>query len=252
MEKEMFYRHRFGRKNLLMGYLLTFFLMLSSYPRLLLEVFIRKDFGERYFKMISAITVAFILFAIPAKFAAKMYRHDGLSTALFHYGTWYLFIVYFLFVSYGHHQKIKRNPSVFDFAKFSVYSGTLNPKFYEPVLGSRQMKFNRRQVETIVEPALFFLIGIALWIMQQKLGILLVVSSIIYSLGYAAEYVAGDNYIMNMIDQKIFNQRLERNFVFDEEMTDCENFRGRKPSSENLRRQLLSSMMGEEEAILAK
>ena len=54
MQKNLYYRAIARRENMFKLLLLSFFNFFSSYARLLLEVFTRKNFGERYFRLSSA------------------------------------------------------------------------------------------------------------------------------------------------------------------------------------------------------
>src|SRR5580698_10190152 len=65
MKKNLYYRDTLRRENMLKVFILSLFSLFASYPRLLLEVFIRKNFGARYFKLSSALTVAFLLAFVP-------------------------------------------------------------------------------------------------------------------------------------------------------------------------------------------
>ena len=56
MTKNLYYRTVFMRVNSIKEIILGFFLAIASYPRMLLEVFTRKNMGERYFSLATAYT----------------------------------------------------------------------------------------------------------------------------------------------------------------------------------------------------
>jgi hypothetical protein len=274
MKRNLYYRTMLRRDNLLKKAIFSFFQMFASYPRLLLEVFIRKDFGERYFQLNSALSITAILALWPVlktKILAPFHHldeaymmqsemsdnplsHHMPDTSLMpHYLVWYLFLALFLVFCFIRRAEIKRNPSVFDFAKFSLYSGTINPLFFKIQLPWR--KTNTRLVETIFEPALFFVAGLILWkLLHQGIGLVVVISSIFYSLSYAADYAAGDNFIMDKIDEMIANEELEKSFVegVESDKTRGFNMRAAAPADIEMRRKVLPLMTDETDIIEAR
>lgn len=266
MKKNLYYASVLRRQNVLLETILGFFAFCASYPRLVLEVFIRKNFGERYFKLASAITVAAILIAYPfvkrwfvgAVDIADLDEDSGVygvatkAPSYFKpYYSWFIFIALFLGVSVIRWLEQKRNPSVFDFARYSLSRGKINPLFSNLKIGGKKVSI--RLIETVLEPAIFLLIGLALYyLLGQKVGLLLIVFSIFYSLGYVAAYNIGDNFIMDRIDEMIVNQELKNAFVDDMDESQTRGFRflGTKPEDIETRRKLLSTMLteGEENA----
>jgi hypothetical protein len=253
-ERNAYFRDVIMRRNRLKKFILDFFFSTSSYPRLVLEVFIRKNFGERYFTIASAITVAVLLAVTPsvAHWVYNLFPHTYDSYEDFQatqsgagiwssYTTWYLFIAVFLVFSWKRMRETDRNPSVFDFGKFSLYSGDIHPMFFRVKLFGK--KVNVRQVETFVEPAAFFIVGLMLAMMGQKLGYLLEWCSIFYSLGYIAAYKRGDDFVMDLIDEKIMNEEKLKVIVEGEE----NNARGvrfymRRPTTREAREKLAEQM----------
>lgn len=256
MKKNLYYQKVVKRQNLLGNFLSNAFINLSSYPRLLIEVFIRKNFGERYFSLISAVTIAVVLGFLPSLIALvsdtstliaesdDFGREDLLPT---HrpgnpYLAWYIYLGLFLLVSLYRHVETLRNPSVFDFARYSRFKGEINPVFFKVKIPGIQT--NIRLIETLLEPLPFLLLGIVLWLLGQNLGILLTLSSLIYSFGYIATYNAGDNFVMDKIDEIICNEELKKSFVdgLGEDQTRGFSFAGRRPADESRRKQILPLM----------
>jgi len=250
MKKNLYYKAVFARKNILKEFCLMGFLILISGPRLLLEVFIRKNFGERYFSMFQAVCLSIFLFFIPIAIAKY---HEAMGDMSYNAGTimmrdltWYLFLAAFLYFSYQRQQEIKREPSVFDFARFSLSTGEINDRFYQFKIRGKVP--DPRTIATVLEPAFFLAIGIVLAILQQKVGVLLIFSSIFYSLGYRGAYYQGDMYIMDKIDEMICNEELSNSFVDDQQPKDTRGFYayGRRPSNAAFRKQVVDSFFEEE------
>lgn len=252
MKKNFYFKEIVKRQNLLRDFVLSFFLSLSSYPRLLIEVFIRKDFGERYFRLSSAITVFVIVASLPllSRFFTEDYSEEGETSFLTGSLTLYIYLCAFMFFSIKRHMETRRNPSVFDLEKYSLYNGTIHPFFNDLKIANKSVP--TRLIETVLEPAPFFIAGVILSLLHQQLGGLLIFCSVFYSLSQVAQYERGDNYVMDMLDQMILNKGLEDAFVNDvsPEENMCIRPLGRKPADREMRRRLLSNMMEEEEVFV--
>ncbi len=257
MEKNIYYYTVLRRRNAWKDNFLAFIEGLSSYPRLSLEVFIRKNFGHRYFKLSSALTVAAVLILFPIV-AYKlgdfirlvlMSRNGGLeyanesSSFWGNYATWYLFIIAFLFMSIKRHRESKLPTAWFDASRFSLYSGDIDPRFY--TITPFKIVPTIRQIMIFHEPALFCAIGIVLWLAGQSVGWLLVVNSLSYSFSYASAYRKGDDMLWDMIDQIIMNKSLQESFVDDLDGREANGVRFYldKPGSKELREQLAEGLV---------
>lgn len=272
MQKNLYYRTTFKRVNLFKIFFLSMFDAFTGAARSLLEVFTRKNFGERYFLLSSALWIAFILAIIPiiiVKYLSKpqlppeAYGFDSMEPAqqvvqtasaslMPDYLTWYIFIALYVGMSVKHHLDMRRNPSVFDFDHFSLCTGEINPLFLRIKIPF--IETNLRTIECFFEPAVFFSFGVILWLIGQNLGILLVLTSIAYSFNYMNDYMHGDNFIMDKIDEMIANEEMEDAFVneLDESQTRGFRIRGKRPKDEDMRRKLLAPMVGEEEILVVE
>lgn len=250
MKKSIYYKTVFQRKNIVKDFLLRLFLSVASYPRMILEVFIRKNFGERYFSFATAITIFVILLVLPALFSYVefgWYRFEWWDM-LKSNKLWYLFACVFLYVANQRRLEIQRLPSVFDFARFSLSGGAIHPILTDLVVEKK--RFSIRQIEIFIEPLFFLVIGLFLGLIgQTSLCILLVVCSIIYSLSYSAAYYLGDQFIMDKIDEMIASEEMVNAFVYDRDPSQTRGFHvmGRKPASEDRRRRLWEDMMSDDD-----
>lgn len=247
MKKNLYYQILYRRTNFIKEFILGLFMGISSWPRLLLEVFIRKNMGERYFSFSTSIIIAIILALLPfqiAKFHAFFSGQFSFWDVLLKNIAWYIYLIAFLYHADLRRQEVKRLPSVFDFARFSLSTGNINPQFYNFSIDGT--KTDVRTVETLLEPALFFIVGFFLAIIGQSLGFLLLICSVIYSLSYVAAYHLGDNFVMDTIDEMICNEELVASFVegMDSSQTRGFNSYGRKPSDPDMRRRVVDDMTG--------
>jgi len=62
--------------------------------------------------------------------------------------------------------------------------------------------------KSLIKPARFFETGILLIILQQRLGTLLCVCSIFYSLSYLMAYRIGDDFLLDKIHEMLMNEEL--------------------------------------------
>lgn len=256
--QNLYYRTVYGRQNIIKIFVLDLFLTISSPFRSLIENFTRRNFGERYYSFSSSLFVALLLLIIPllGQGALIMYlkysrsyggQSDILWDTISKYASWYIFTGAFIYFSYLRWKETKRNPSVFDFGKFSYSMGQINPAFFKFQIGGK--RFDVRQIETLIEPALAFGIGLLLWLIGQNVGVLLMIASIVYSLSYFGAYYKGDCFVMDMIDEILMNEESEKSFVGDYPSEECRGvrFHARKPTSEDLRRKVASRFTEPEE-----
>lgn len=253
MKKNIYFSKFIRRENLLQKFLLNMFIGFASYPRLTLEVFIRRNFGERYINMASIITVAFLMAITPVIFqnfreflfyGLDYVEWDGFWSK---YMTWYMFLAAFLYYGIRRRMEFKRSKSSFDFDMVTTYAGDIDPRFMQirPFNTSPTI----RKIETLYEPGLFFLIGLVLFMVGQRLGLFLIITSIFYSLSYVGTYWQGDNYIMDQIDIIKYNEEMFRIFVDDVPPQDAKGVRfyGNKPSSRELREKIVSSFFEDDD-----
>ena len=260
MKKNLYYKTMFRRHNRVKEFFFNLFLSICSIPRILLEVFVRKNFGERYFSFSTAMIAAFILFWIPfftMSFTVAISRSQGWIESKFlifilFYLTWYAGLAAFVYMCIKRRNEIKHLPSVFDFARFSLSAGTIHPEFYK--ISIKGKHFNVRQIETMIEPAFFFLIGFTLFLMGQIVGNLIMFCAVCYSISYFATYWQGDNFIMDKIDEMILNEEYVNAFVdgMDPDDTRGVRYYGRAPVDPEVRRQLVDSIIVDTDFVEAK
>ncbi len=251
MRKNLYFRTVLRRNNMFKQAFQNGLLKLASYPRLMLEVFIRKNFGERYFTFSSVLTISVLMGLLPLVLDWIAIRLNPLSyyevtlmgvrrinSFWGDYALWYIFLLAFLVFSLQRWQEVKRNAPLFDFSRFSLYSGDIHPFFREFKISGKTQSI--RTIETLLEPAGFFIAGVILYLTGQKTGILLIGTSLLYSLSYWAAYRDGDNFIKDKNDERIMNEQLANAFVED---MDADKARGvrfhmTRPAERDLREKL--------------
>ena len=249
-----YFQTMFRRRNVIKDALLAFFLGLSSWPRMLLEVPIRRNFGERYFKFSTAVTITVVLAMVPLSMLSISRRYYGgseLKALIGSYATWYAYLAVFFYYALQRREEIKRLPSVFDFARFSLSTGLIHRRFRDFEWNGELVSV--RTIETVLEPALFFVAGIGLWFSGQPIGFVLLISSLFYSFSYVAAYQEGDNFLMDKIDERICNEELVNAFINDAGPEESRgfNFYGRRPLDPNARRQVAAMFLNEDDIVEA-
>ncbi len=241
MKKRMYYQSMFRRQFFIKMLVLDYFYSASELFRVPIEMLIRKNFGERYFGLYVSVVIGLFLLAYP--FLSSKYNLHGemdAATLLQYFGTWYLYTATYIYCLFKRYREVRREPSVFDFARFSLSTGTIHPFFTERFL--KDGKVNFRRIQTLAEPGVFFIAGAILSFLSQPIGYLLFICSIVYSLGYVAAYTKGDEFVMDKIDEMICNRELSATFVDGNESDTGFQFYGTRPNDEKLREDLYESM----------
>ena len=254
MKKNLYYQRLYRRDSLVNEFLDHIILAIASPFKLLIEVFIRRHFGERYFRLSSVISTTAFMFLIPG---LLIWLSNGVSIleddeSRSSYATWFIYALLFFVMGMWRESEITRSYSNFDFTRFSLSSGQTYGLFVK--LGTVNGKPNFRRIETLIEPAPFFIAGIILAVLGQNLGYLLIFSSLMYSYSYAASYRIGDDFVLDKIDEMITNQELEKTLLdgVEEGTSDTFRYRGSKPADPDLRKKLLSSMVVDDGVVEAQ
>lgn len=241
MKKNIYYSEVVIRKNLVKSNLLNWLFALSSLLRVPVEVFLRKNFGERYF---SRLLVSFfaIAFLVVPYVLSRRFGQTNWDFLFENFSTWYIYTFAFIFFSYKRYQEVKRNPSVFDFSRFSQYEGDINETFLK---WQKEGRANIRTIEIYYESGAVFLAGLILFICKQPIALVLLVCSVMYWLSYSIAYLIGDHFIMDKIDQMIMNEEMEEVFVNDKPSGSARGvrFTMKKPDNPVFRQKLMDSFI---------
>ncbi|RYE47099.1 MAG: hypothetical protein EOP48_21615 [Sphingobacteriales bacterium] len=243
------------RSNPVKAFIYGLFSGLVSLPRICIEPFSRTEFGERYFSFSTCCIYAFVLGMFPLVFLYAA-SHDAyidftIGDLFLHYTTWYVYLIWFMQKCIGHWKEIKQNGSTFDFERYSKSSGEINDFLYE--INYKGKYFTTRQIQTMIEPGLFFLIGLGLTLMTQWIGIVILISSVCYSVSYFESYRRGDNYVLDFIDHQIANEETVNLLIKDAPKKTTRGFEimARKPADRTLRFNLARHTIGYKPVIKA-
>lgn len=226
MKKNIYYSAVYGRMEMnkkVIG------LIISSLglPKTVLDVFLRKNMGERYYSLFGAVLVGLGVYGAIYYQAMLNFRSPSIFS--------YIFLAVYVIMAVLRYLEIRREPSVFDFAKFSLSSGVSHPFFKRIRLFG--LTPTQRRIDVYYEPLLCLLVGLLILIIDPMVGVVIVFCSICYYLHNMLAARMGDHFVMDKIDEIICNQELSETFVQNKEVSPRQvPFYGRKPSSEQLRK----------------
>ncbi len=209
--KNLYFQRTFGRSNLIVDILVGILIAVASYPNLLLSVFIRNNFGERRFNIVSAITV-FVILSLPIViYFIESRIPEELIWPLSFLG---LFNLTFLYFAWKRNRETPYHLTQYDFTKFSLYSGesTVNWSRF-PFLKSWAEEPTKREI--LAEPLLFFVPGLIMCFTPVTIfvGVVLVISSLPYGGSHWAAYRVSREVILEKNDERICNEDMARIFI---------------------------------------
>jgi hypothetical protein len=243
MKVSAYYVTFFQRQSVLREMFFSFFWGICSWPRLVLEVFLRRDMGERYFSLSSA----FCIFGVLCSWGIHQQGYDFWGT----YALWYFFALAFLGMSFYRQRELRRPAHLFDFSRFSLSAGKTWEQLRQVTVQGQVIVFSPKQITTLVEPSLAVVPGALLWWgLDQHMGLLLVGCGLIYSLSYVASYRQGSDFLLDQIDQTICQQDLGETLAqgLAPDFSRGATFSGNLPTNPTQRQQVASAFLDDDTA----
>lgn len=255
MKKNLYYRSVFKHENEMKNNFMHFIIMIASPFCSIIEVFIRKNMGRRYFKLsTSVILIIFMLFYLVINLVVQKFAHDTMSAYYRGYETetsisiisWTVFLIIFGYFSYKRSKETKLLQSEFDMNHFSLSNGDPLPFFTNLKIKGKPASI--RTIEVIIEPLAVFIAGLVLMIAGlTMIGGILTNCAILYSLRSYFAYQIGDNFILDKIDEMICNEDLSKNFIEDEIGDRGFQYSNIKPNSKIFRGVIYNMMIENED-----
>lgn len=187
-----------GRKSVITNLAKDLLFALSSYPSYIIEVFLKKNMGERYFTFSIAVTISLAML-FPWFFRGSIMR-DFLGLP------WLLFTLAFLVMSIRRRMEIKRFGFAYDFDRFS-YSDGEKLHFLYNIVGNKigSITITRYLVLVLIEPAIPILIGLLLMLSSYTfpVGFLIFSCGILFCYRSVMKAYAARDIILDMIDEQI-------------------------------------------------
>lgn len=235
---ENYYQSLFGR-NVINTKIIPQILEFICYPKLIIETFTRRRMGERYYSKLWAVLLGILLFFLP-KWAVRIHHSPGL-------GSYYLFLAGYVIMTVVCFVEIRRAPSVFDFARFSLDPGKSLPLFNRIKIFGKTP--SQRMIDVYLEPLSCIGIGLVMILLSQYLtGIVILFCSVCHFLSNYMFALRGDHFIMDHIDRDLCNRDLTQTFIQDKDISSSGvPFYGKKPTTKELRENLAASLIDDYE-----
>lgn len=207
-----------SRKNHAGEFIASIFLLFASHASSIIEVFLKKRFGERYITMAQSITLFLVLnFGYAWLDDTFRIRLDGASIFMF------IFSSIYLGLSIYHRLEIKKYGTTYDFKRFSLSDGELTPFWSKFITGmTRGLNPSSYQISVFLEPLIPIVVGIIFIVIPftRPVGILLFLCGIVYGVRNFSKAQKGRNWVLDNIDKKISSEMKYDVFI------------GRKPKQE--------------------
>jgi len=191
-----------GRTNHFLNFIGGFFMMFASSASSIIEVFLRKRFGERYITLSQSILLFFILIFSADVIKATLRQREGRTLVI-------IFAFAYLFLSIRHRLEIKKYGTAYDFKRFSLSNGEI-AEFWYNIIGKRVLgiKITTYLVQILLEPAIPVIIGTVFMVSEytKPLGFLLYFCGIIFGIRNFSIAQKGRNWVLDNIDKKISNE----------------------------------------------
>ena len=221
-KRNVFIETHSGRNNVIITLIYIFLGSIASLGASIVEVFLRKKFGERYLTLSLSIIIflamnfAYDYLAMIAVAMGARISRDG-EVFLF------IFSLIYLGLSIMHRLEIRKYGTTYDFNRFSLSDGERAP-FWRKIIGKKflKIKVTSYLVSVLLEPFIPIIIGLLMlpFEFSSIVGAILIFSGICYALKNFGMAQSGRNWVLDNIDKRITNE------------VQYDVFIGRKPKSE--------------------
>jgi ACR3 family arsenite efflux pump ArsB len=218
MQTTTYFRAVMRRQNHVKNFFFNLALEFSSYPRLMIEIFTRRNFGQRYYSTSAVITILLFLLMTPQflKLAWESLPRDNyFDRPSYDFTGWYIFTVLFAVFAFLRRREVKR--------QLSTYAGDIHPFFHKLRVFGKPV--NIRQIECFYEPLSVFVVGLILSLLGQSVGTLLFWSALFYGFSYAAAYKIGDDYLLDIIDEMIMKRHFADVIIYGKDGAEVQGVR---------------------------
>lgn len=247
MKTNIYFQTQYQRISFIKRFMQDVFIFFASTPALVVEVFTRKNFGERYFSLTHAIIVFVALFVPFIVNQTVPYADEYLEGFNYFY---LVCLLAFLYASIRRRMETPKKLHEIDMNLFSKYDGTFQS--YTVLLA--QSIFKRTHIPDIqlkIEPGLAVGSGLILFIFpfSRIVGLILIICGLMHLAREYTRYAKGKSFLLDLNDKKICDEDLAEVFIGDTE-TSRRGFRAfvPKPAGRYEREKLYHEMIVDDEA----
>tara|TARA_A100000171_G_scaffold35638_2_gene34193 strand:- start:8658 stop:9476 length:819 start_codon:yes stop_codon:yes gene_type:complete len=235
------------RDNIILTALVGLGFALAKYPSIIIEVFYRKKFGERYFTLASSVFIflLLLLISLAPKIVAFIFMFldmqpnfdNGFDVVLF------LFACAFLFKSIKQRQEISKYGVTYKLDRFSLSQGEYH-KFFNDRFGQKLygIPVNSKTIQILFEPSVPIIAGVVFLLIPyfQVLGAILLFCGVIMVIRQFGRAMQGRNAVLDIIDQNIMSQNKAGILMEEKPMEEVHGIRlpVALPTDENVRQLL--------------
>ncbi|MEM6813261.1 MAG: hypothetical protein AAF600_02590 [Bacteroidota bacterium] len=210
-----------GRTNHFRDFIIGFFMFFASHGSAIVEVFMRRRFGERYITLAQSIGIFFVVtFLVPFFYAWYEYLMGVLADALGARGirrgpspisflTHFIFMLAFMGMSIYHRLEIRRYGTTYDFKRFSLSDGEIHHLWWK-VIGKQFLgiKISHYHVRVLLEPIVPIIVGFVLSLIPwtNLMGVLLIFCGLSFMARNFNKAQMGRDWVLDNIDKKISNE----------------------------------------------
>lgn len=228
-----------GRKSAVTEMAGDLIFMLSSYPSYIVEAFMRKKFGERYFTFSVAVIIAFAMLYPYLFLGDKVREVLGFP--------WFVFTLIFLYKSIRHRFEFRRFSMTYNFDRYSYTDGEIFDFWYD-LIGTKLLGLTvtRYRILTLFEPAIPISIGLFLMLLPftRAVGILIFISGLFFCYRSIMKAFFARGHVLDTIDEQIV-ARYKHDVIMEEKpksQTGGISFPIELPKSKDLRQDLVDSI----------
>ncbi|MEM6721114.1 MAG: hypothetical protein AAF611_17425 [Bacteroidota bacterium] len=207
--RNIFVETHFGKPNLIVALLKDFFLFIAIYGSSVVEVFLRKRFGERYFSLSHSVILIFLILYF-GNFLSKVLNIENSFIILI------IFMIIYLGFSLKHRMEISKYGTTYDYKRFSLSNGEI-ASFWNKLIGQSAygVKISEYSVRVVLEPAIPFIVGFILsfFSLFALVGITLMLSAICLAIKNFMQAQIARNWVLDIIDNKIANETKHDLFI---------------------------------------
>lgn len=217
---------------------------LSMPTNLILSVFYRKNFGERYYSLGAAIVIALLLI-MPVIGLIKLNAYLAMIISMS------LFVIVFLVFAVKRRREFTAFTHNVDCDRYSYYEGDINMKIWDRIRKIfPKLSENRYVIRKYYEPALATIVGVILMVIFITLpvGIILTIAGILQYFRVVAQYSIGREFMLDKVDQIISDEEMMNSLFYENppEKTRGFDFFAPRPSDPNLRKKVAELSRSEE------
>lgn len=248
MKKNIYFNEIYGHRNLLREIIYGLITGLSNYPSLIVYAVFRRNMGERFYTLASALGFGIVLLlpGLSALFGNRLPWFD--VTEYFNW-FWVLFSLAFIGVAIMRRLEFSRRGHTFDTERFSYSEGEQMSFWNDLHVTLPFMGFDKRyNVSKYYEPLTVFLTGILFAVLPFTgvTGQFLMITALLHYGRVHVQWQRGREFILDRLDNVITGKEMANSFMDDNYVSKTGfGMNCPRPKDMNLRQQIIDQINDE-------